>query len=143
VSSPKHRPRSWRFDSLEEELRQARRAYGPADANGDGVVTRKEMEAYLATQLQAREEATERLRTELARVQGAYTALETKHRGMLASLATNQTVEVPMGSSIYEAASSAWSTTPTVTYTVFRTALKKRCTPGPWPVWRRCSKVWV
>jgi hypothetical protein len=49
-----------------------------ADTNKDGVVSREEMETYMATQMQVREDELARLKRELARVQSAYEALNVK-----------------------------------------------------------------
>lgn len=49
-----------------------------ADTNRDGVVTREEMESYLATQLQIREEELLKTRSELEKTRAAYLQLEQK-----------------------------------------------------------------
>ncbi len=58
-----------------ERLAQIMTDAHKADLNKDGIVTRDEMESYLATQLQTREQELCRLRTELIRVQSAYESL--------------------------------------------------------------------
>ena len=80
-----------RLESVEESLQQAS---SRADVNGDGIVTRKEMESYLATQLQIREQELDRLNNELDRLQKAYDALSTKHGKLVTSVKSGKQNEI-------------------------------------------------
>lgn len=79
-----------RLESIEESLRQAN---SRADTNGDGVVSRKEMESYLSSQLQVREDELLRLRNELERVQNEYEALSKKHSKLISDLSNDSVAD--------------------------------------------------
>jgi len=65
------------------------------------------MEAYMATQLQVREDEIVRLRSELERVQKAFDALSTEHTKLLSDIKAGKRIEdleVKVGSSVDDAA---------------------------------------
>jgi len=65
-----------------------------ADANGDGKVTRDEMESYMAMQLKLREDELIRLRHELDRVREEYDTLSKTHDDTLTKIHEGRTDEI-------------------------------------------------
>lgn len=74
--------------------KRLKRLESNADANADGIVTRTEMENYMATQLKMREDELLRLRAELKRVQKAYSALSKQHDDVLQKVHDGRPTEI-------------------------------------------------